>query len=111
MKKEDLKSGMWIECMNHNRYLLMNSASDEELWGFRYEGKIRLSDYMDDLTFKTDEWSIRRVWHYDNPMDTSDIDFGTHCLIWERSSHKKDMEIKIEKLQEQIDKLKEDLKK
>ena len=111
MKKKDLKSGMWVECMNGNRYLLMNSASDEELWGFRYEGKIRLSDYMDDLTFKVDEWNIQKVWHYDNPMDTSDIDFGADYLIWERSSHKKDMEIKIEKLQEQIDKLKEDLKK
>lgn len=66
---------------------------------------------MDDLTSENDEWNIRKAWYYSNPMRTSAIDFGTYCLIWERSSHKNDMETEIEKLQEQIDKLKEELKK
>ena len=111
MKKEDLKSGMWIETSNGNRYLLMNCASDGKLWGFRYGGKLRLSDFMGDLTYECSEWNIQKVWHYDNPMNTSDVDFGADCLIWERSNYKNDVESKIEKLQEQIDKLKEELKK
>lgn len=108
--KEDLKSGMWIECRNGNRYLLINDKLDGKLWGYRDRGKIKTEDLNDNLTFPISQWDIIKIWHYDNPMDTNEVDFGSKNLVWQRNTKQDQIKSKIDEIQSIVDDMQEDIK-
>lgn len=97
MKRCDLKSGMWVECENGNRYLLMDTEYGE-LKGFREQGLLGLEDYAEDLSY-FGNWSITKVWRYKNPMDSHEVDFKEDGLIWQRPTK---TELTISQIEEKL---------
>lgn len=108
--KKDLRSGMWIECRNGYRYLLMHNKKDGELWGFRFEGMIRTEDFNENLTFISNKWDIIKVWNYDNPMNTNEVNFGSEYLIWQRNDKQDQIKSRIDEIQSIVDDMQEDIK-
>lgn len=106
--KEDLKSGMWIECRNGYRYLLIHAKG--ELCGYRDTGINPICNYANDLTYKESKWDIVKVWHYDNPMSTNEADFGVDKLVWKRNAKKDQIKSKIDEIQRIVDDMQEDIK-
>jgi hypothetical protein len=88
--KENLKTGMWIECRNKQRYMTMFNVFGQRNYNVlaSNEGWLEFDSYQNNLLHNRGykEWDIIKVYKAGNPFDIykgSDLD-----LIWERKEEK-----------------------
>ena len=119
MKKKDLKSGMWVELRNGNRYMVIKDC-DTMLHGkqcfclVRNDGYLISDEYTDCLTCSDSEYNefdICAVYSTSGDVVNGNTYTGEDMsVIWERSDSQDKIRAKISELQRVIEELEAELR-
>ena len=104
MKKSDLKSGMWVELRNGNRYLIMTNVDtlyhgNNRIVGIRDGGFQVFSKYSDDLlSGLLNSYDVMKVF-FNGGITGSTYSFKNMPILWERKEH---TELSISEIEEKL---------
>ena len=109
MKKSDLKSGMWIDCRNGERFLILANADTERygkkiLVGIRRNGFISIHNKYSEHLLRLDsnsDYDIMKV-YYNGDVNSSTYECTYHPLYWERKEEPKHTELSISEIEEKL---------
>ena len=119
MKKKDLKSGMWVELRNGDRYMVIKdcetaSAGKQQFCLITNNGYLVSDEYTDCLTCSDreyDEFDICAVYSTNGDAVSAKTYTGEYMsIIWERNDSQEGIRAKIDELRRIIDELKAELR-